>query len=77
MPCAQAQALKPNEPGISTRIFEVFCVLDLIQIRCRFSSFKIALKIYIPLKISQKTQNKLDNLSLSACTQGNTVKDKI
>ena len=22
LPCAQAQALKPNEPGISTRFFE-------------------------------------------------------
>ena len=41
----------------------------------RSLSLKIALKIYIPLKISRKTQNKFDNLGSSAwaCAQGNTV----
>ena len=31
--------------------------------------------MYIPLKISRKAQNKMDNLGLSAwaCAQGNTV----
>ena len=69
--------IKPFETEISTRFFEYFVFFRFEFLESSLS-LKFALIMYIPLKISRKTQNKLDNLGSSAwaSAQGNTV-DKL